>query len=1042
MRKSIISWIGLPLVGAFLAGAQEADTVLVPVRNIAGFQAGQGGWHLGTLAVGNLDSDPELEIVLPYRNSEGTWFLDAFNLEGTRLPGFPYGAGGAEMNVSPTLVDLDSDGRLEILIIQGNRVVALRRDATVLWSTRVDPSNYTPDGGYHVLTNGFWWSEGPIFRRRLPNTASFSSPVSPPIVADLDGNGKPEVVTAWKIDPDPTGSEQDFNPEIFKTWGYVHWGLTGETWSGGVAFMDAATGEKNFIYHLHQLVEAGLALGQADDDAALETYVLNDSDSVVCFDKTQPHGLWGKGMLHKQFGKNQRLVTGSYLLGIDVHAADIDGDGLDEVLVAGTQQSSVWTPNETVLDDDGAILWRKWKNTVPIANRHGWMNSASMIAVNPDHDNRADVFSFNHAHEISFRYWNGSELIDHPNWPKNFAPNVPTPPVVGDVDGDGEEDIVIGTYNPAVNPSYGKLLVFGLDGTKKIALSVPGGLKHIPALIDMDGDGGVEVVYRSLLGHVHVQNFGATKSNQVSWATHRGNFARDGNRGRSLFPPGTPMVKERTSGYCRAHFSWSTPQPAGLFRIYRSDQGRGPFVHVATVNTTSYTDFGLESGQLYFYEVEAVYETNAVRSSPFTVLSLVNGNLLANAAFEENDNSHWDKWFTGEIEMTDMRRSTNAFQGKRSMQIVLKGKGNGSSVSQYNQYGIPDSSIPVTPGTLYSFGGWFRSSGISQPTEHWLEWSSTRTSSDTNERPLLPWPFYFTPHFAVGTTASDWVYANRVFKMPEGFPNVELRHRYTIAAPGSGSVYLDNLFFRPLPAPAATNWVPWIPLGSTWRFFASLPPANWHKPGFDDSAWLTGVAKFGAGSGPRNVSTPLPPGKAAYYFRKKFLAGNVPPEELLLTATCTDAYGGAIYPPRIFLNGVELITTGIDVVSGQGNTLRHFDLHPFLGLIRPGTNTVAVQLRNARAADFDDVAFDLGLDAVLSPEWAPRLTMTRAALDRVGLEVITPPGTLWRVLSTDEVAQNVSRVVHAFTNQTGGPLTIWDYGKAGTGSRFYRLSPF
>ena len=43
-----------------------------------------------------------------------TWFLDAFKYNGQRLPGFPYASGGEVMNVSPTLYDLDHDGRISV----------------------------------------------------------------------------------------------------------------------------------------------------------------------------------------------------------------------------------------------------------------------------------------------------------------------------------------------------------------------------------------------------------------------------------------------------------------------------------------------------------------------------------------------------------------------------------------------------------------------------------------------------------------------------------------------------------------------------------------------------------------------------------------------------------------------------------------------------------------------------------------------------------------------------------------------------------------
>ena len=1008
---------------------------------ISHFQAGNVGWHLGTLAVGNLDSDPALEIVIPYRDITGSWFLDAFDFNGTRLPGFPYASGGEEMNVSPTLVDLDGDGRHEILITRANKIVALRGDGSVLWSTSVTPATYIPNGGYQTVTNGFWWSDGRTLRPRLPDNAVFSSQVSPPMVADIAANGTKLVVTGWKIDPDPLGSAQDFNPFIGQTYGYIDWGLTGETWSGGVLFLDALTGAKNFTYHLHQLVESGLALGQADTDSALETYALTDSDSVVCFDKTQPHGLWGKGALHKQFGKNQRLMSGSYLAGIDVHAADIDGDGRDEVLVAGTQLSRSWEPNETILDDDGAILWRKWLPQITIDNRHGWLNSAAMIPCNPDRDHRADVLSFNHSHEIAFRFWNGTELVDHPGWPKNFAPYLPTPPVIGDVDGGGDEEIVIGTYNPSINLSSGELLVFALNGTLKTSLPVPGGLKHIPSLADIDADGRLDVIYRSLTGEVFVQNFGATR-NDASWSTHRADQQRNGRA--SMAQSGAPLITGKTSGYRSAEFSWSNSSPATLFRIYRADQAAGPFLHVATVtpSTFSYSDHALKSGTFYFYEIAAVFGTNAARSAPFCILPLANSNLVANAGFEENDNSHWDKWFTDHVSQTNMSGSPTAFQGKRSMRVKLANSPSSTTISQFNQYGIPDASLPVTASTLYSFGGWLKSGGINQSSEHWWEWTSDK-DANTNNRPLLPWPDSFTPHFSIDTNITAWVYANRVFSMPVGFPNIQLRHHYSVNAPATGSIYLDNAFFRPLPPPNSTTWSNLISFGSTWAYSTNAPPSGWFKPEFDDRAWARGTAKFGAGSGPQNITTRLPSRKTAYYFRKQFVFNFSEAEEFLVAATCTDNYGGKVYPMRIFLNGTELLTTGIEAVTGQGNDIRYYDLQPFAHLLSPGTNTIAVILQNTWAIDFDDIAFDLNLKAIpyRGARAQLKLLTTGAPLQRV-LESSTPPNTLWQIRSCDHLSGAPWRILATFTNTTLPQLRTFIDPEPMRQCRFYQLAPY
>ena len=162
------------------------------------------------------------------------------------------------------------------------------------------------------------------------------------MVMDLNGHGSNEVVTAWKIDPDPNSTAQDYNPIVNDIYGSGEWGMVGEDWSGGVVTLNAANGQPDFTYHFHHLLEAGVAVGRANATGPLDIYALNDSDSVVAFDKTKPFGFLGKGMLHKQFGKAQRLYCGSYLAPMDVYTADIDGEGLYESLVSGTQLGKWW----------------------------------------------------------------------------------------------------------------------------------------------------------------------------------------------------------------------------------------------------------------------------------------------------------------------------------------------------------------------------------------------------------------------------------------------------------------------------------------------------------------------------------------------------------------------------------------------------------------------------------------------------------------------------------------------------------------------------
>src|SRR6185295_820793 len=192
-----------------------------------------------------------------------------------------------------------------------------------------------------------------------------------------------------------------------------------------------------------------------------------------------------------------------------------------------------------------------------------------------------------------------------------------------------------------------------------------------------------------------------------------------------------------------------------------------------------------------------------------------------------------------------------------------------------------------------------------------------------------------------------------------------------------------------IPAPNAANWITCVPFGSTWRFSSTTPPTNWFASGFNDLTWPMGLAKFGAGSGPTNIITRLPQILANYYFRKTFTLASTNVEELLLSATCTDLYAGVLCPLRVFLNGTE-INSRIEAVSGQGNETLYFDLTPFAPLVRAGTNTIAVQVGNTWAADWDDVAFDVCLKAVFANPATTRLRVLRDQSNATQVQIEAP----------------------------------------------------
>jgi hypothetical protein len=196
----------------------------------------------------------------------------------------------------------------------------------------------------------------------------------------------------------------------------------------------------------------------------------------------------------------------------------------------------------------------------------------------------------------------------------------------------------------------------------------------------------------------------------------------------------------------------------------------------------------------------------------------------------------------------------------------------------------------------------------------------------------------------------------------------------------------------------------------------------------------------------------LPPKKPGYHFRRTLVLPPGSPEELLLSATCTE--GGR--PLNVYLNGVKLPTSGIEAVSDQGNVVKYFDLAPFIDLLHPGTNLIAIQVTNTWQPSWDDVAFDVSLKAVFGePKTEAHLDIqadrgidlpSAASIPLINLSISIPPQSIWRVESADSLS-GPWQFMDAITNVSPVPIQLRDVGQNGrlppssTSARFYRLVP-
>lgn len=209
------------------------------------------------------------------------------------------------------------------------------------------------------------------------------------------------------------------------------------------------------------------------------------------------------------------------------NATDIDGDGRMDLLI-GRLEGTVTRYEETGMDGDGVPLFDLVTDRfegIEIVAQLGSLHGANTMALGDvDGDGDEDLF-WGDYFEPGILFVENTGSRNRPNLrgePLPFPTDEPirtsgyNAPTVGDVDGDGDEDLLLGVLGGAYNPN-----TTTADNLHYIEQAEPGNFEHrtsrflstidfgaetIPVPVDLDGDGDLDLLVGNKIEQDDTQN--------------------------------------------------------------------------------------------------------------------------------------------------------------------------------------------------------------------------------------------------------------------------------------------------------------------------------------------------------------------------------------------------------------------------------------------------------------------------------------------------------------------------------------------------------
>ena len=462
---------------------------------------------------------------------------------------------------SPAVADLDGDGQAEVIWGSYDVVALDGASGELKWrapnGSRVWPgiavADLTGDGTLEVIAGR--GSDQVTVYDREGNTLWTRNPfgsgeVRTLAVEDLDTDGILEIVVG-RASGGATRQLSVYDP-------------AGDVRAGWPARRD---GEPGYGWGMYN---ANVAVADLDGDGEKELIGPTDTHYVTALDRggnqLAASALYGAGKVWSQVGVHVDHAVdlrGYANCGTEHRpnwadsapvVGDLDGDGVREIVIVGNVYNCGTSPYTSLyqmpfvfrLDRtrasgagwDWTVLPTPGAGSGPLSENYAVIETAppNPVLADLDGDGQKEIIFPSYDGKVH-AYW--LDRTEHGSWPYDVPGTgirFASEPAVADLDGDGQAEVLFTSWPQKSVGGTGRLHVLDYLGNSLHGIDLPApfggatwnGALGAPTLADVDGDGELEAALGTVASGVVVYDLPDTGNARVLWGTGRGTLRRTG----------------------------------------------------------------------------------------------------------------------------------------------------------------------------------------------------------------------------------------------------------------------------------------------------------------------------------------------------------------------------------------------------------------------------------------------------------------------------------------------------------------------------------